>query len=193
MWSKRAMEAVKVLGAVGLNGSGKDTVVDYLSQKHGWHKVSLGDITRELAIRLNKPLSSESLHEISKQYIAEQGNGFFSRMAVEKIRANGWRRIAVSGIRSEADALTFQNEFESAFFLVLVECPDEMGFKRMVSRSEDRDPKSFEDFLVREREEEEIFKMSKAFSYAKYKIVNGGTLEEFHSRINELVSTLGIA
>jgi len=187
------MEAVKVLGALGLNGSGKDTVVDYLSQKHGWHKVSLGDITRELAIRLNKPLSSESLHEITRQYIAKQGDRVFSRMAVEKIRANGWRRIAVSGIRSEADALTFQNEFESAFFLVLVECPDEMRFKRMVSRSEDRDPKSFEDFLVREREEEEIFKLSKTFPYAKYKIVNDGTLEEFHSRINELVSKLGIA
>jgi dephospho-CoA kinase len=187
------METDKVLGAVGLNGSGKDTVVDYISQKYGWHKLSIGDITRELAIRLNRPLSSESLHEITKQYIAKHGDRFFSRMAVERIKSNGWRRTAVSGIRSEADALTFRNEFESSFFLVLVECPNEMRFKRMVARSEDRDPKSFEDFVVREREEEEIFKMSKTFSYAQYKIFNGGTLEELHRRIDELISKLGIA
>jgi dephospho-CoA kinase len=186
-------EMVKVLGAVGLNGSGKDTVVDYLSQKYGWHKVSIGDMTRELALRLNKPLSSESLHEITKEYIAKHGDRFFSRMAVEKIKSNWWRKTAVSGIRSEADALTFRNEFGSAFFLVLVECPNEIRFKRMVARSEDRDPKSFEDFVVREREEEEIFKMSKTFSYAQYKIFNGGTLEELHRRIDDLVRKIRIA
>jgi len=185
--------SVKVLGSVGLNGSGKDAVVDYLSQEYGWAKISIGDMVRELAIEMNLPLTSKSLHEISERYIASNGERFFPQTVVQKIRASGWKKTAVSGIRTEADVYTFQEAFGSDFIVVLIECPDEIRFKRMMSRSEDRDPKLFEEFLVRDREEEELFKLSKTFSYAKYKIANDGTFEEFHMRIDELLSSLALA
>jgi dephospho-CoA kinase len=40
---------MKVIGVVGLNGSGKDELVDYLHQRCGIPVLSAGDIARDIA------------------------------------------------------------------------------------------------------------------------------------------------
>ena len=39
-----------VLGAVGLNGSGKDALIEYLHERHGIQMLSMGDVVRELGM-----------------------------------------------------------------------------------------------------------------------------------------------
>ena len=39
----------KVIGAVGKNGSGKDTVLDIIAERYGLPSISMGDMVREIA------------------------------------------------------------------------------------------------------------------------------------------------
>lgn len=67
-----------VLGAVGLDGSGKDALIEYLHERHGLPMLSMGDLVRDMAARRGLRPTRSSLHEISQQAIEQHGLGMIS-------------------------------------------------------------------------------------------------------------------
>jgi len=94
---------VKVIGAIGQNGSGKDEVLKYLRAKHNVPFLSTGDAVREIASREGVEQTRENLGKISDRYFREFGKGCFVRLLADKIRHSGWEIAGISGIRSLDD------------------------------------------------------------------------------------------
>ena len=69
MSQKSAEVRRKVIGAVGLNGSGKDALIQYLGARCGLTVLSLSDVARELAHLEGVTYSRDKLHEVSQKYI----------------------------------------------------------------------------------------------------------------------------
>jgi len=184
---------VKVIGAVGQNGTGKDEVLKYLREKHNVPFFSTGDMVREIAAKEGIEPTRENLGKISERYFREFGNGCFVRLLAEKIGQSGLKIVGISGIRSLDDVIILQGIFGEDFILVRVYVSDpHVRYQRMAKRGEGRDPHSYEQFLTQDKAEEELFSIKKAEQQADYFVSNDGDLNDLHQEIEKLVSVKGL-
>ena len=94
--------------------------------------------------------------------------------------------MSVTGVRSPQDAAAFRTHFGDDFRLVWVRVGNpELRFERVRRRSETRDPKTWEAFIEQEKEEEAIFKISKAVDRADFTIENSGSLTQLYQQIKD--------
>ena len=183
------MVKVKVIGAVGQNGSGKDEVLKYLRVKYGVPFLATGDIVREIASKEGVEPTRENLGKISDRYFREFGKGYFVKLLADKIRGTGWKIAGISGIRSQNDVSILKDIFDKDFILVNVFITDpHVRYNRMTVRGEGRDPHSYEEFLLQDKAEEELFSLKEAERLADYSISNDGTLDDLHREIDRLLS-----
>lgn len=175
------------IGAVGLNGSGKDALMKYLHERHGIPTLSMGDVVREMAAQRGIPTTRSSLHEISRQAIEQHGADFLAKELIAQIEES-WDAVGITGIRTPADVRTFRNRFGDDFVLIRVRVGDvRTRFDRVKERNETRDPESFERFLRQDQEEKEMFQIERAADMADITIDNDGSLQDFHREIEEQV------
>jgi dephospho-CoA kinase len=179
----------KVVGAVGLNGSGKDALIRYLGKRCGLTVLSLGDVARELAHLEGVTYTRGKLQEISQKYREKYGKNFFVKALIEEIDRKSLTKVGVSGIRTPTDVETLRQRFGSDFLLVHVDAGNpRIRFERLKQRGTARDPQNFEDFLVQEQTEKELFQVDIAIQGADVTVANDSTLEDFQHRIDRLIS-----
>jgi dephospho-CoA kinase len=178
----------KVVGVVGLNGSGKDAFLKYLKERCGLEILSLGDVARELAHLEGVKFTRDKLHEISQKYVEKYGQDFFIKVLIEEISKKSMEKVGVTGIRTPTDITLLKQRYGADFFLVHVEVGNpELRFERLKQRGETRDPHSYEKFLAQERSEKEMFQIEEAIAQADVTVRNDGTLEDFHREIDQLI------
>ena len=184
------LQPMKVIGAVGDIGSGKDEVLKYLRDRYGVPYLSTGDIVRQMAQEDGVQGTRENLEAISKRCFTELGRGCFVRMAAQEIVKRGWKVAGISGVRSPDDVAAMKEMFGSGFILVRVDINDpRIRFERVRLRGERRDPLTWEAFQEQDRNEEQEFQINRAEAMADYSIDNSGTLEELHRQIDDLVAS----
>jgi len=180
---------MKVIGAVGQNGSGKDEVLKYLKARYGVPFFSTGDMVREIAAQEGVEPTRDNLRTISERYFRERGEGCFVRLLAERIRHDAAPVVGISGIRSLKDVQILREVFGDAFVLINVSVSDpHQRFERMVKRAEERDPQQYEQFLMQDKAEEALFHITEAGEQADYTIGNDGSLSDLHEAIDRLVS-----
>jgi dephospho-CoA kinase len=177
-----------VLGAVGLNGSGKDALIEYLHERHGIPMLSMGDLVREIAAQRGMRPTRSELHEISQELIEQHGADFFAKKLITQIEEEPWDAVGITGIRTPADVRTFRKRFGDDFILIHVRVDDAFTrFDRVKERDEARDPESYERFLRQDAEEKEMFQIDRAAEMADITIDNDGSLQDFHREIEKQV------
>jgi len=179
---------MKVIGAIGQNGSGKDEILKYLKAAYGVSFFSTGDMVREIAAKEGVEATRDTLRAISERWFREQGEGCFVRLLAERIKEGEDMTQGISGIRSLADVTILRESFGDDFVLIHVTMADpRQRYERMVARGEERDPHSYEQFLALDRKEEELFHVAEAGQQANHAIGNNGTLADLHEAIDSLV------
>jgi dephospho-CoA kinase len=180
---------MKIFGAIGRIGSGKDAVVDYLSDKYNLPSVSVGDMVREMAKEKKLSLARENLEQIASVSIHKHGKEFFMKRVVECMREKGWKQAGVTGIRTPDDVRYLKHEIGENFILFHVYIEDlHIRYKRLTRRGREGDPQSYDDFLEQDRKEEETFHIKEAASMADYSLDNSGTLEDLHRQIDAILA-----
>jgi len=184
---------MKVIGAIGQNGSGKDEVVKYLHTRYGVPFLSTGDIVREIAAKEGLEPTRTNLQDISERYFREFGKGYFVRLLADQIYKNGWKIAGISGIRSSDDVAELKNTFGEGFILIHVYVSDPHNrYARMCKRGEGRDPDTYEQFMRQDSAEEEVFHIKEATEHADYSLSNDGTLDDLHKALDRLISGKGL-
>lgn len=184
---------MRIIGAIGKNGSGKDEVLKHLRDRYGVPFVATGDIVRSLAAEEGLEPTRENLGAVSARWFAEHGPGCFVRLAAERITADGCRVAGISGIRSADDVRLLKDLYREDFVLVhVLVCDDRVRFERMMARAAARDPGDLAHFRDLDRREEELFRVSEAISFADYTVANDGSLADLHSAIDRLVGGAGL-
>jgi len=179
---------MRIIGAIGANGSGKDEVLKHLSERHGVPFLSTGEMVREIAAREGVEPTRERLGAISERVFADEGAGCFVRRAAERIAEHGWPVAGISGIRSVEDVRVLKDLEDAETVLIQVVVTDpRVRFERMTARAEARDPRNFEHFQQLDAKEEAQFRVSEAASFADHTLTNDGTLEDLHRAIDRCV------
>lgn len=187
---------MKVIGVIGLNGSGKDEVVNYLNKRYGIPLISVGDIVREIADREGVESTRDNLDAITRRCFAQFGEGYFLKQVVEKIRSNSnsWEAVGISGIRSPQDVKIIRDAIGRDLILVHVFISDpHVRFERIRRRGSKRDNSTYEEFLKQDEVSEELFHIQEAIKLADISISNNGSLEDLHREIEKLKESLWTA
>lgn len=178
----------KVIGAVGKNGSGKDTVLDIIAEQYGVPSISMGDIVRDIARRKGIEPTRGNLNEISRSHFEEFGRDFFIKIVIDRLDEARAPFTVVTGIRTFLDAKTLRDRYGERFLLInVIVSDDDERLRRALARATKRDPKTLEELIEHDTREERIFGIEKAATLATAEMRNDGTLEDLQEQVDEWV------
>lgn len=180
--------AKKIIGTIGKNGAGKDTVLKIIAERYRVPIISIGDMVRGIAKERGIEPTRGNLNDISKGIFAKHGTDWFIRRVIEKADALDAPLIVVTGIRTYVDVKELQDHYGPDFMLIHVKVSDDdTRLERARVRGTERDPKTMEDLHRHDAREEKSFGVSKATALANYTIPNNGDLEDLHAEVDAWV------
>jgi dephospho-CoA kinase len=144
---------MRIIGVAGTNGAGKDSVGEYLADKHGWHFVSGSDILRDELRRRGLPIEREHLRGLSTEWRRNNHAGYLIEKAVEGFEEGKYSGLVIASIRhpGEADYI-----HEHGGQIIWIDADPKIRYKRIYSRQRSsEDNKTYEQFLAEEKDEME--------------------------------------
>ncbi|MDR2426641.1 MAG: dephospho-CoA kinase [Endomicrobium sp.] len=137
-----------IIGLTGSYCSGKDTVADYIVQKHGFGHYSLSEIIREIMKDENIESTRENLIVFGTNLRAQNGNGILAKKVLEKMEDKNY---CITSIRHPDEVNELRKRKD--FILINVDAPKNIRFERMRKRKRTGDPETFEKFIEFEKRE----------------------------------------
>lgn len=176
---------MKIYGAIGCIGSGKDEVVKYLNAEYDIPFIAVGDIVRVMAGERGVEPSRENLEHLSSEAMRKHGQEYFMKLALKRIRSSHWKYAGVTGIRTPEDVRFLKRDLGDDFILfhVYVDEPY-IRYQRLVRRKQAGDPNNYADFAEQDRHEEKTFRTEEATSMQDYFLNNSGTLQDLHRQLD---------
>lgn len=192
---------MKIIGFVGLPGSGKSVASD-VAREMGFPVFVMGDVIRQEAAARGLEPSDENLGWVGTALRASDGPEAVARRTLE--RAAKEKIIVVDGLRSKAEADFFCARSEE-FHLINITAPANSRIRWLESRGRPDDPRASSPFTssasldrgnqtpsaLEQREDREIgWGMSEAMKEADLALRNDGDLEEFRESVRRMLKDL---
>jgi dephospho-CoA kinase len=184
-----------LLGIVGLNGSGKDTVADYLVEKYGFVHYGCGQAVRDELLRLGKNhLDRNEMIDHANKMRKEKGNDYWPKFIFEKFKDN--ERLIISSIRNPSEIDFIESK---RGFLIRVDAEQKLRFSRISKRATDKPTQhgevDFDDFCKKEDRELASADPSKqqlteCLKRASIVLDNSGNLIELQRKVDESMQKL---
>ncbi len=184
-----------IIGITGTNGSGKDTVADFLIQKLGWDHFSLSDELRKISKEKNIEPTRDNLTMLGRDVREKQGLDYLSQRVLKTARDN----FIVTSIRNPAEIEPFKKA--NKFILIAVDAPVEIRYKRVVGAGKERSGRkvgeenlTLKEFIAQENKEmlgsgaEQQLQV--LIDMSDTKIENNGTIEELRDKAEEVLKNI---
>jgi dephospho-CoA kinase len=179
---------MNVIGTVGLPGSGKGEAAN-VAEAADIPIVVMGDVIRAECRR--RGLDPAEHHgRIAGALREEEGDDAIAARTLPRIREaaaeSDSEAVLVDGLRSTVELERFREAFGDDFTLVAIRAPFELRAERLDARGRDDSDSDLE--ALRERDEREIdLGLGETLERADVEIDNTGTLDEFRSRVREVL------
>ncbi len=186
------MDNVKILAIVGMSGSGKSVIVDYLTDK-GYPKVYFGGmIYKEMEKRgIERTADGESEKKFREEIREKEGKDWVVRQVIAETKdliSAGQKRIVLDGVYSWTEYCTLKHEFPKALTFIAIVVDKHLRYERVAVRP----GRAFDLTAIRERDRSEIENLEKGgpIVAADYYILNNGTVKESTDRLEEILKTI---
>lgn len=183
------MDNVKILAIVGMSGSGKSVVVDYLTDK-GYPKVYFGGmIYKEMEKRgVERTEDGESEKEFREMIRETEGKDWVVKQVVAEVRdliSAGQKRIILDGVYSWTEYKILKHEFPGCMSFLAVVVDKSLRYDRVAKRP----GRAFDAKAIRERDRSEIENLEKGgpIAAADYYILNNDTIGDVHIQIDNIL------
>lgn len=179
---------IHLVGFVGMPGAGKTEAVQYLVHQ-GWPKIYLGGLLYAQMQQAGIDITPESQQVFREQLRAEHGKDFLAQLALQEITRlidAGQKNIVIDGIYSWSEFKVFKHEYHHELSIVAVVAPRHMRHHRLANRPER--PFTEDEAMHRDYTEIENIEKGGPIAIADHYIVNDGSLDELHKKIDDIVS-----
>ena len=178
-----------ILAIVGLPGAGKTEVTEYVMKKMGWPKVYFGDATfdemKKTGLEINETNERKTREEIRKKL----GMGAYAILNFSRVKEFFKNSsVVVESLYSWEEYLEMKREFGNVFKVLAVHSSPEKRTERLINRP--YRPLIREDVISREYSQIENLHQAGPIARADFMIINEGTKEDLHKRINEIIKKL---
>lgn len=178
-----------IIGITGTIGAGKGTIVEYLMSKKGFKHFSARDLIVEEVKQRGLENNRDNMVIVANNLRSKYGSSY--------VADELYRRALVSGDNCIIESLRTTGEIESlrnkgSFVLLAVDAEPRIRYERILERKTATDNVSFEKFSEDEAKEMESAdtnkqNLKKCIAMADFVIDNNGTLDELHSKIDEIL------
>lgn len=170
---------LRVILIIGMPGSGKDEFA-LVAREMGIEVVNMGDIVREFTAGIGKSISESG--DVASSERVENGNDIWAVRTIQKIKSNF---AVIEGIRNMEEIERFRKDLEIGL-VVGISSGKETRFNRLIKRGRGDDPRTIEEFNMRENRELS-WGIGKVFATANYYICNDTSIEEFRGKVREFL------
>ena len=174
----------KLYAIVGMCGSGKSIASDYLVSK-GFNKVYFGGVTMDKLKEANLEVNPENEKMMREKLRSELGMGAFAIVLLPKIKEcfnNG--NTVLDGVYSYDEVKILKENFPELKIIAIV-CDKDIRYNRLSIR--EVRPLTNEEASARDIAEVENIAKAPPIAMADYYILNNGTIEEYKTRLEEIL------
>jgi len=178
-----------LIGLTGRNAAGKGEVAAYLQTK-SFYFHSLSDAIRDEVRSRGQAISRDLLIQVGNELRNRFGPAVLAERILQRLEED--KNYVLDSIRNPSEVAAFRNA--KHFRLIRVEAPIDVRFERNLKRSRENDPLTYEKFKELEDREASGDAASQNLvqveQLADATLVNDGSLEQLHPKIDELVGRL---
>lgn len=178
----------KIIAIVGMCGSGKSIASEYLEKELGYQKVYFGGVIYEKMKEENIEITPESQKIYRENLRKKYGMGAVAEILLPKIKElSKENNVVLDGLYSWDELKILKQEFSNLKVIGIV-----VDKKIRYDRLKIRPDRPFNNQESRDRDISEIENIAKAgpIAYADYYIFNNGTIEEYITRLNEILKQI---
>lgn len=178
-----------ILGVAGEIASGKDTVGNYLAEKHNAFKLYFSHPLRDTLDRLHLDQNRENLAKLSLHLRKAFGEDILSRALLAAAEGGDKEFVVIDGVRRLPDIIHM--ETDENFYFCYVETSPEIRYERLTKRRQNVDDagKTYSQF-EKDAQLETERQIRDLKSRADFIINNDGTFEELKQQVDKMVEEL---
>jgi dephospho-CoA kinase len=185
--SRSRMNLMKVIGIVGMPGSGKSEAAD-VARSMGIPVIVMGDVVRKGVAESGQEINSKTLRSMMIELRKEYGKGVVAERCLPEIRSHKSEDIVVvDGLRSLNEAEAFRLEIPD-FTIVAIHSSPKTRYNRLRERRRKDDPSTWEEFKSRDRLELRIG-IGDVIALADVVVSNEGAQSDFRKNIMKIIAT----
>lgn len=181
----------KVIAIVGMAGSGKGTVAEYLESK-GCPKVYFGGMVYEEVKKRGLDIIKDEKF-VREDMRAQEGMDVMAKRASIKIDeyfAGGHKTVVCDGLYSWSEYKFLKEKYGDNLTVIAVYTPLNLRYERLVSRRDEHRPYTLEDAIKRDYAEIENIEKGGPIAMADYTIINDSGKEELTQNIEKILTQI---
>ena len=184
--------SIKIIAVVGMSGSGKSVVVDYLTEKD-FPKVYFGGMIYKEMKRRGIEITSdgESEKQFREMIRETEGKDWVVKQVIEEtinlINA-GQKRIVLDGLYSWTEYKILKKEFPGQLTVLAVVVPKALRHFRVGKRPE----RPFNTKEIQERDRSEVENLEKGgpIAMADYYVLNDDSVAKLHNDVDAILDRI---
>ncbi len=184
---------MKIVGITGTIGAGKGTVVDYLKSHYNFTHFSARAYIAEEITRRGLPVNRDTLTEVSNDIRTLHHPGYILEELCKRAMQTG-TDVVLESIRTLGEIESLR-KVSPDFLLLAITADQKKRYERILVRGSSTDHITFEKFVSDEDREMTNTDPNKqniagCIAVAEYVIENDGSLEELHTKIDEIMGKM---
>lgn len=182
---------VQLITIVGMTGSGKSTVVNYLTEQKKLPKIHMGGIVLKSMENEGIEITPENERVFRESVRAREGKDFVIKRALVQVRDlidSGQRTIVLDGLYTWSEYRILRHEFPDESTLIAVVSPRKLRYQRLARRPE----RPFNELEAQERDYAEIENMEKGgpIAIADYYLLNDSDETHLFDQLEKVLTEL---
>lgn len=180
-----------IIGITGTDGAGKGSVVSYLETKDFTHYSAREFIVAEIQ-RQGLTVDRNQMRLTGNELRVKHGNEFVIKQAYKRARQTKVKNVIIESVRVVAEAEYLKNH---GGVLLAVDADQSVRYQRVQQRRSESDQVTYEQFVQQDNAESlsnnpsEQSKLA-VMQMADYVIMNDGTIEELHQKVEQWLKSL---
>ncbi len=175
---------MKLILLVGLRASGKTTFMD-IAKLYGISVYEMSYFFFKEMRDKGIEITQDNIRRFQVEERKRRGNDVFARIAWQSISLDNPPIAVVSGIRSMDEVIFFSKKGET--LIVEIRSDDKVRYERVKQRNRPTDPKTFDEFVAREKADIAVG-LHDVIRSADITIENNGSVDEFERKVKRFIS-----